>query len=71
MDNKDITFLKQVIQNLLISHIELRSEDSPDIAAYSHQRHIEKVVVPLGAELASIQSRYQNVSKSILFFYSE
>ncbi|XP_042855878.1 Fanconi anemia group M protein-like isoform X2 [Penaeus japonicus] len=57
----DVRSVQQVIQNLLISHIELRSEDSPDIAGYTHQRHIEKIVVPLGAELASIQSRYQNV----------
>ncbi|XP_047480213.1 uncharacterized protein LOC125032872 [Penaeus chinensis] len=57
----DVRSVQQVLQNLLISHIELRNEESPDIAAYSHQRHIEKVVVPLGAELASIQTRYQNV----------
>ena len=35
----------------MISHIELRSEDSPDIVPYTFERKIEKVMVPLGDEL--------------------
>nr|XP_045010510.1 Fanconi anemia group M protein isoform X3 [Jaculus jaculus] len=50
--------VQQVITNLLIGQIELRSEDSPDILPYSHERRVEKHVVPLGEELAAIQKTY-------------
>ncbi|XP_058396627.1 Fanconi anemia group M protein isoform X4 [Diceros bicornis minor] len=54
----DIKAVQQVITNLLIGQIELRSEDSPDILPYSHERRVEKLVVPLGEELAAIQKAY-------------
>ncbi|XP_037690857.1 Fanconi anemia group M protein [Choloepus didactylus] len=54
----DIKAVQQVITNLLIGQIELRSEDSPDILPYSHERRVEKLVVPLGEELAGIQKAY-------------
>ncbi|XP_036448740.1 Fanconi anemia group M protein [Colossoma macropomum] len=57
----DIKAVQQVISNLLISHIELRSEESPDIQAYSHQRTLEKIVVPLGESLTEYQTRYLQV----------
>ncbi|XP_042638155.1 Fanconi anemia group M protein [Orycteropus afer afer] len=54
----DIKAVQQVITNLLIGKIELRSEDSPDILPYSHERRVEKLVVPLGEELRAIQKAY-------------
>ncbi|KAM3871224.1 Fanconi anemia group M protein [Diretmus argenteus] len=57
----DTRSVQQVISNLLISHIELRSEESPDIQAHSHQRSLEKVVVPLGETLTAHQTRYLQV----------
>ncbi|XP_063103160.1 Fanconi anemia group M protein isoform X2 [Cavia porcellus] len=54
----DIKAVQQVISNLLIGQIELRSEDSPDILPYSHERRVEKLVVPLGEELIAIQKMY-------------
>ncbi|XP_064098782.1 Fanconi anemia group M protein homolog isoform X2 [Macrobrachium nipponense] len=57
----DIAAVKQVLTNLLISHIELRSEDSPDITPYSHHRNIEKIVVPLGEELTNTKNRFLNI----------
>nr|XP_019940543.1 PREDICTED: Fanconi anemia group M protein-like [Paralichthys olivaceus] len=54
----DAKSVQSVISNLLISHIELRSEESPDIRAHSHQRSVEKVVVPLGQALSAQQARY-------------
>lgn len=53
--------VQSVLSNLLISHIELRSDESPDIRAYSHQRNVEKVVVPLGEILSAHQARYLQV----------
>ncbi|MBN3298721.1 FANCM protein, partial [Amia calva] len=57
----DTRAVQQVISNLLISHIELRSEESPDIQAHSHRRSLEKMVVPLGEELLGYQARYLQV----------
>ncbi|XP_048831550.1 Fanconi anemia group M protein isoform X3 [Brienomyrus brachyistius] len=57
----DIKAVQQVISNLLISHIELRSEESPDIQAHSHQRSVQKIVVPLGDLLSGYQARYLQV----------
>uniref|UniRef100_A0A3B5ANG5 Fanconi anemia group M protein-like n=1 Tax=Stegastes partitus TaxID=144197 RepID=A0A3B5ANG5_9TELE len=54
----DTKSVQAVISNLLISHIELRSEESPDIRAHSHQRSVEKVVVPLGEALSGHQACY-------------
>ncbi|XP_070835004.1 Fanconi anemia group M protein-like [Chaetodon trifascialis] len=57
----DSKSVQSVISNLLISHIELRSDDSPDIQAHSHQRSVDKVVVPLGEVLSVYQARYLQV----------
>ncbi|XP_067847954.1 Fanconi anemia group M protein [Heptranchias perlo] len=57
----DTKAVQQVLSNLMIAHIEVRSEDSLDIQPYSHQRHVEKFVVPLGTKLIAIQSLYLQV----------
>uniref|UniRef100_A0A8C4VNV9 ATP-dependent RNA helicase FANCM n=1 Tax=Gopherus evgoodei TaxID=1825980 RepID=A0A8C4VNV9_9SAUR len=57
----DTKAVQEVISNLLIAQIELCSEDSPDIQPYSHERQVEKIVVPLGKELAEIQNAYIRV----------
>ncbi|KAK3583331.1 hypothetical protein CHS0354_038942 [Potamilus streckersoni] len=54
----DIKTVQQVINNLLISQIELRTEDSPDIRQYCHERKVEKIVIPLGDELSSVKATY-------------
>lgn len=56
-----------MLTNLLISHIELRTEDSIDIQAYRHERKIEKVVIPLGDELNNIKEKYLKVGFLLLF----
>uniref|UniRef100_A0A8C6WML3 Fanconi anemia group M protein n=1 Tax=Neogobius melanostomus TaxID=47308 RepID=A0A8C6WML3_9GOBI len=58
--------VQSVISNLLISHIELRSEESPDIQAHSHQRSVEKMVVPLGETLSAYQIRYLQVLEKFM-----
>ncbi|XP_028995412.1 Fanconi anemia group M protein isoform X2 [Betta splendens] len=62
----DTKSVQSVISNLLISHIELRSEESPDILAHSHQRSVEKVVVPLGEALSAYQARYLQVLEKFI-----
>lgn len=59
--------VQSVISNLLISHIELRSDESPDIRAHCHQRNVEKVVVPLGEALSAHQARYLQVRSDLPF----
>lgn len=61
----DAKAVQQVISNLLIAQIELRSEDSPDIQPYSHERQLEKFVVPLGDELVAIQKAYIQVLEAV------
>uniref|UniRef100_S4RJA5 FA complementation group M n=1 Tax=Petromyzon marinus TaxID=7757 RepID=S4RJA5_PETMA len=53
--------VQQVLNNLLISRVELRSEDSPDILPYSHERVVEKIVVELDEELSAIRVQYLKV----------
>ncbi|NWX77316.1 FANCM protein, partial [Alca torda] len=57
----DTKAVQQVISNLLIAQIELCAEDSPEIQPYSHERQVEKIVVPLGEELVEIQNAYIQV----------
>ncbi|XP_034714983.1 Fanconi anemia group M protein [Etheostoma cragini] len=62
----DTKSVQSVISNLLISHIELRSEESPDIQAHSHHRSVGKVVVPLGEALSAHQVRYLQVLEKFM-----
>lgn len=62
--------VQQVISNLLIAQIEMCAEDSPEIQPYSHERQVEKIVVPLGEELVEIQNIYIKVSACISFLVS-
>ncbi|KAM6917402.1 Fanconi anemia group M protein [Lycodopsis pacificus] len=62
----DSKSVQSVISNLLISHIELRSEESPDVRAHSHQRSVDKVVVPLGEALSAHQARYLQVLEKFM-----
>ncbi|GFQ87310.1 fanconi anemia group M protein [Trichonephila clavata] len=57
----DTQAVKLVLSNLLISHVEMRTEDSDDVKQYTHIRDIEKIVVPLGEKLLSIKSRFLDI----------
>lgn len=41
--------------------MELRSEDSPDIQAYTHKRTVDKIVVPVGEDIAKIKTQFLKV----------
>nr|XP_040055143.1 Fanconi anemia group M protein isoform X1 [Gasterosteus aculeatus aculeatus] len=62
----DTKSVQSVISNLLVSHIELRSEESPDIQAHSHERSVDKMVVPLGESLSAHQARYLQVLEKFM-----
>ena len=57
----DVKTVQQVLSNLLISHIEALSDESPDIQQYQHERRVDKIVVPLGKELTDIRIQYIRV----------
>ncbi|XP_071795653.1 Fanconi anemia group M protein-like isoform X2 [Asterias amurensis] len=57
----DLKAVQQVLTNLLISHIEIRSEESIDIQRYVHERKVEKVVVPLDDLMKSFRDRYLKI----------
>ncbi|XP_076752165.1 FA complementation group M [Xylocopa sonorina] len=48
----------EVIQNLLIAHVELRDETSLDIVPYINRRQVDVILVPLSNELAEYKERY-------------
>ena len=53
--------VQQVVTNLQISQIELRSEDSFDIQRYVHERQVEKFVVPFQGEILEIKTAFLKV----------
>ncbi|CAL1688362.1 unnamed protein product [Lasius platythorax] len=53
MDN-----VHEVIQNLRISHLELRDETSIDIVPYVNKKKVDIILVPLSHELAAFKDRY-------------
>jgi len=55
--------VQQIIDNLMISHIEIRSEESIDIKKYVHNRTVEKVVVPMSQELKDARKTFLEVKK--------
>ena len=55
--------MQQVVTNLQISQIELRSEDSFDIQRYVHERQVEKFVVPFQGEILEVKTAFLKVHK--------
>ncbi|OXU26113.1 hypothetical protein TSAR_016787 [Trichomalopsis sarcophagae] len=56
-----IDHVREVIQNLLISELELRDDSSPDITPYTNDRSMEKIIVGLGTDLTNYKDRYVNI----------
>ncbi|KAG1700085.1 Fanconi anemia group M protein [Nymphon striatum] len=57
----DVKSVQQVIDNLCIAHVEIRSEDSIDIQPYTHQREIQKIVVRPGEDLLTLIDTYVRI----------
>lgn len=55
-----------VIANLLISHLEIRTENCEDIRSFSHQRDIETVVVRLGPQLSAFKEHLCDIARGPL-----
>ncbi|XP_050669308.1 Fanconi anemia group M protein isoform X2 [Leptidea sinapis] len=50
-----------VVKNLNIAHLELRTEICIDVAPYSHSRKINTVVIKLGPELSQLRQQYVEI----------
>lgn len=53
--------IQEVINNLQISHIEARTETSPDVAQYTHKRNIETVIVKITGYLKTVLDKFMNI----------
>ncbi|XP_065074873.1 uncharacterized protein LOC135698718 [Ochlerotatus camptorhynchus] len=51
----------EVIKNLLISHIEVRWENSIDVSPYTFKKNIRTVVTPLGPKLTRIREQFIHI----------
>jgi len=57
----DIEAVKYMLTSLYISYIELRSEDSPDVTPYTHERKLEKIVIPMSEEILEIKRKFLEI----------
>ncbi|KAF9973819.1 hypothetical protein BGZ73_002929 [Actinomortierella ambigua] len=62
----DIKTVQQVVTNLNIACIELRTEDSMDLRPYVFQRVVQEIVVPLGKTLSEIRDEFKGLTKQYL-----
>lgn len=46
------------MHNLLICHIEFRTDESEDVVPYTFKRSLETVVIPIGDKLQQIREDY-------------
>lgn len=58
---RDIKDVIEVVQNLLISHIEVRWESCIDVAPYVFKKNIKTKVVPLGDFLGKVRNEFHQL----------
>lgn len=54
--------LLKVVQNLRISTLELRGEDSPDVTPYTHDKQIEPIFLNLSKQVTDFLEQFLVVS---------
>lgn len=62
----DMKAVQKVVENLLISHVEIRSDESADIKRYIRDRLVEKIVVPITEELKNIKNTFMEILRNIV-----
>ena len=53
--------MQQVVDNLLISKVELRSEDSADVRRYAQDRCVEQIKITLTDDIEELKAMYTKV----------
>ncbi|KAK1969927.1 type III restriction enzyme [Colletotrichum sublineola] len=61
-----IETVQEIIDNLGISHIEIRTEDSIDIRQYIHQRNVEQVILDPSDEMCEIKDLFSKALKPLM-----
>ncbi|KAK9872531.1 hypothetical protein WA026_017996 [Henosepilachna vigintioctopunctata] len=51
----------EVIRNLMISHLEFRNEESPDVKPFVFRRKLETIVIPLGEKLNEVKTEFSQI----------
>ena len=59
----DFASIQEVITNLLISKIELRTEESPDVKPYMHQRFVEEMSVKIEGPILKARELLRSIIK--------
>ena len=59
----DLPCVQNLINNLLIARIELRTDEDPDVRPYTHGKSIEQVVVPANDELRRLRGVYARMQQ--------
>ena len=62
----DIKTVSKVVENLRISKIEIRTEDSMDIIPFIHKRSLDLVVVPLSEAIQKLSTCYATIMSVFL-----
>ncbi|KAJ2901292.1 dead box helicase [Zalerion maritima] len=60
-----VEVVQEIIDNLGISHVEIRTEESIDIRQYVHQRNIEQVVVDPSDEMNELRDLFSKALKPL------
>lgn len=58
--------VQDVIDNLRIAHVEVRTEDDPEVAPYTHARLIEKVTCEQSSDLRNLSKIVCDVARPVL-----
>ncbi|XP_065183878.1 uncharacterized protein LOC135814649 [Sycon ciliatum] len=58
--------VQQVVENLLISRVELRTEDSADVRQYAQDRSVEQMKVSLNDEIDRMKAEYLKLLTPLL-----
>eukprot|EP01135_Chromosphaera_perkinsii_P007217 Nk52_evm25s745 gene=Nk52_evmTU25s745 len=61
----DVESIQSLIDSLQISSIEIRTEDSPDIKKYIHQRSVDVRVLEEGNEIRTIRTHFEKVMQPL------
>lgn len=59
----DAKTVQHVVENVLVSRIEIRTEDSLDIKQFIHQRSIDAITVPLSDDIISLKNALNKISE--------
>ncbi|CAG9137542.1 unnamed protein product [Plutella xylostella] len=59
--------VNNVVKNLHIAQLELRTETCIDVAPYCHARLVATAVIPLGPELTAVRTQYVEASTIVSY----